>query len=132
MKSHAGFDVDKLSTLTALTEEAAASVAEALHYRMSNFSLPSNWVVQKAAAVVADGLLREYQAGNTPSLPSIPAPSIFFDASSRCSRYIWDARYRDTAAMSTMVRSFLSVRAALGSTAKVIPYSLQTRAGMVR
>src|SRR6266481_3271702 len=83
MKSHAGFDVDKLSTLTALTEEAAASVAEALHYRMSNFSLPSNWVVQKAAAVVADGLLREYQAGNTPSLPSIPAPSIFFDASSR-------------------------------------------------
>jgi len=68
--THAGFDVDKLIGLTALTEEAAAYVAEALYYRMSHFSIPSSWVVQNVARPVADRLLHQYQAGNTP-IPAI-------------------------------------------------------------
>jgi hypothetical protein len=68
--THAGFDVDKLIGLTALTEEAAAYVAEALYYRMSHFSIPSSWVVQNVARPVADKLLHQFQLGNTP-IPGI-------------------------------------------------------------
>jgi hypothetical protein len=68
--THAGFDVDEVNGLTALTEDAAAYVAEVLYYRMSNAPL-SYWAgiqgrVRDVALPVANGLLREYQAGNTP------------------------------------------------------------------
>jgi hypothetical protein len=68
--THAGYDVDKRNTLTALTEEAACFVAEAPYYRMSNLALPSSWVVQNMARPVADDLLRKYQAGNT-AIPAV-------------------------------------------------------------
>lgn len=66
--THAGFDVDKHDTLTALTEEAAAYVAETLYYRMTNFS-QTKWssVIRDVALPVADRLLREYQANRTPT-----------------------------------------------------------------
>lgn len=65
--THAGFDVDKRDTLTALNDEAAAYVAEVLYYRMSN-APKSYWsgVSRAAAAPVVEALLHEYQAGNTP------------------------------------------------------------------
>jgi len=65
--THAGFDVDKRDTLTALNDEAAAYVAEVLYYRMSN-APKSYWpgVSRDAAAPVVEALLHEYQAGNTP------------------------------------------------------------------
>lgn len=65
--THAGFDVDQLNGLTALTEEAAAYVAETLYYRMTNFP-HTKWgsVARDVAVPVADRLLHEYQAGNTP------------------------------------------------------------------
>ena len=69
--THAGFDVDKRNTLTALNDEAAAYVAEVLYYRMSNAPL-SYWAgmvggVRDVALPVANALLHEYQAGNTPT-----------------------------------------------------------------
>ena len=69
--THAGFDLDKLDTLSALTEETVAMVAEVLYYRMSN-APKSYWPgpSRDAAAPVADALLHEYQAGNTP-IPTV-------------------------------------------------------------
>src|SRR6266852_8880572 len=69
--THAGFDVDKRNTLTALNDEAAAYVAEVLYYRMSSAPL-SYWAgmvggVRDVALPVANALLHEYQAGNTPT-----------------------------------------------------------------
>src|SRR6266849_6924080 len=69
--THAGFDVDKRNTLTALNDEAAAYVAEVLYYRMSCAPL-SYWAgmvggVRDVALPVANALLHEYQAGNTPT-----------------------------------------------------------------
>jgi hypothetical protein len=74
--THAAFDLDMLKGLTALTEEAAAYVAETLYYRMTNIS-QARWgsVIRDVAVPVAERLLREYQAGNTP-IPAVD-PVVF-------------------------------------------------------
>src|SRR5262249_40079339 len=69
--THAGFDVDKRNTLTALNEEAAAYIAEVLYYRMSNTpTAVSTSVIRDMARPVADRLLHEDQAGKTP-IPAV-------------------------------------------------------------
>lgn len=68
--THAFFDLARVS-ITALDDEAAAYVVDALYFRMTGLARPRwNAVLHAAAGTVADGLLRHYAAGDTP-LPTV-------------------------------------------------------------
>jgi hypothetical protein len=71
---HASFDLAK-TALPAVDDEAAAYVADALYFRMTGLPRP-RWsaMLHAWAGTVADGILSDYQAGNTP----IPAVSGFY------------------------------------------------------
>jgi hypothetical protein len=67
---HASFDLAR-TDLLAVDDEAAAYVTDALFFRMTGLTRP-RWSNQPHAwaGILADGLLRDYQSGNSP-VPSV-------------------------------------------------------------
>jgi hypothetical protein len=64
--THAAFDLAS-SAIPAVDDEAASYVVDALYFRMTGLRRPRwNAQLHAFAGVLADALLREYQAGNTP------------------------------------------------------------------
>jgi hypothetical protein len=71
--THASFDLASLPNLPAVDDEAASYVVDALYFRMTGLARPRwNAQLHAFAGLLADGLLREYQAGNT-RIPAVQA-----------------------------------------------------------
>jgi hypothetical protein len=68
---HASYDLLR-TRVSALDDEASAYVAHTLYYRMTNIAAP-RWTteIRAVAVMIADNLLRAYQAGNV-AIPEVP------------------------------------------------------------